>query len=70
MIKRIHGLLIGDFQAATWKNDEGVTYIALAPLNEDVEEKTIGIDEIEARALYEWLGRALSLSDPTPAEPK
>jgi hypothetical protein len=58
-IKRIQPLLIGELQAGTGVNDDGITYIAIGPITED-EESSIGIDEIEARALHEWLGRALS----------
>lgn len=59
-IKRINPLLIGELQAGTGENDDGVTYIAIGPITED-DDSGIGIDEIEARALYEWLGRALSI---------
>ena len=64
-------LLIGEIQSATSINDDGVRYIAVGRLtgdDEEDEESAIGMDEIEARALYEWLGRVLSSPDPTTAD--
>jgi hypothetical protein len=58
-IKQIHALLIGELQAMTFVNDDGVTYIAIGPITDD-DDSAIGIDEIEARALHEWLGKALN----------
>lgn len=63
-IKQIHALLIGELQAGTCVNDEGITYIAIGPITDD-DDSAVGIDEIEARALHEWLGRALIPSEPT-----
>jgi hypothetical protein len=53
-------LLIGEIQAGTFVNDDSVMYIALGPIID--EESALSIDEIEARALYEWLGRALGVA--------
>lgn len=60
-IERIHPLLIGELQAGTVVNEHDVTYIAIGPITED-DDSGISIDEIEARALHEWLGRALSIT--------
>lgn len=58
-IKQICGLLIGEFNAATIVNDEGIVYIGMGPVSDSEGEEVLAVDEIEARALYEWLGRAL-----------
>jgi hypothetical protein len=57
-LKQVHPLLIGELQAGICVNDDGCRYIALGPISDDAES-AIGIDEIEARALHEWLGRVL-----------
>ncbi len=64
-IKYTHPLLIGEIQACTATNDDGVRYIAIGRLtgdDDEDEENAIGMDEIEARALHEWLGRVLTVS--------
>lgn len=60
MIKQIPGLLIGEFNAAVIINDHGIPYIGMGKI--DAGEEQLGIDEIEARAFHEWLGRALNSS--------
>ena len=57
-------LLIGDLCAATIVNDQGQTYIGLGSVDgieEDGSEPLVSMDEIEARALYEWLRGALTV---------
>ena len=61
MIKQIPALLIGELQAGAFVNDEGVTYIAIAPLD-DMPELVVDIDEIEARALCTWLATCLGFA--------
>ncbi len=60
-IKIIPALLIGELCAGAVVNDDGVTYIGLGPIGEE-SEMALSVDEVEARALHEWLGRALSES--------
>jgi hypothetical protein len=55
-------LLIGDLCAATITNDHGNVYIGLGSVDrieDDGSEPLVSMDEIEAGALYEWLGCAL-----------
>jgi hypothetical protein len=58
--KRVPPLLIGELAAATCINDDGMVYISLGSL--EAGEEVLGIDEIEAQALHEWLGLALGKS--------
>lgn len=60
-IQDIRALLIGELQAGTAVNDDGITYIFLGPITDDTESG-ISIDHIEAAALHEWLGKALRRS--------
>ena len=57
-ICRIDPLLIGDLAAGVCRNEDDVLYIEIGGHDENGE--IVAIDEIEARALHVWLGRALN----------
>lgn len=65
-IRQINHLLIGELGAATVINDHGIVYIGLGTV--EAGEELLGIDWIEARALHEWLGRALGLTSDAATE--
>lgn len=60
-LKRVSDLLIGELCAGTARNEDGVVYIALGELGDEFD--TLSIDEVEARALHEWLGKVLGEPD-------
>lgn len=67
-IEIIPALYIGDIQGGTAVNDHGVTYVGIASIDDIDFAHVISLDEIETKALHEWLGRCLGVPQTAPHE--